>query len=55
MAGADSTLEDRFLSWVYCDGSFDPSEAEVQALIATSSALKQHFENWLAATHPELL
>ena len=37
------------------DGSFDPSQAEVHALIATSSALKQHFETWLAATHPELL
>ncbi len=37
------------------DGSFDPSQAEVQALIAIASALKQHFEHWLTTTHPELL
>ncbi len=37
------------------DGSFNPSQAEVDALIATATELRQHFEDWLAAAHPELL
>jgi hypothetical protein len=37
------------------DGSFDPSVIEVAAVIGEASNLQQHFEQWLAATHPELL
>ena len=37
------------------DGSFEPSSAEVDALIATVIELKGHFESWLQAEHPELL
>ncbi len=37
------------------DGSFDPSTTEVAALINEAINLQQHFQQWLAATHPELL
>lgn len=36
------------------DGSFDPSTTEVAALINEAINLQQHFQQWLAATHPEL-
>jgi hypothetical protein len=36
------------------DGSFEPSEAEVQALLAALTELKAHFENWLSNKHPDL-
>lgn len=35
------------------DASFEPSEAEVQALLDTVSELKDHLEDWLSKTHPE--
>lgn len=35
------------------DASFEPSEAEVQALLDAASELKDHLENWLAKSHPE--
>lgn len=36
-------------------GSFDPSEAEVEALVAVGRLLEKHFRNWLGKAHPELL
>ena len=35
------------------DGSFDPSEAEVQALLDEVSKLKAYLEDWLMSSHPE--
>ena len=37
------------------DGSFAPSEAEVEAILDTVADLKQHLEQWLQAQHPELI
>ncbi|MDQ5878436.1 MAG: hypothetical protein QG584_499 [Pseudomonadota bacterium] len=37
------------------DGSFDPSQAEVEAILDTVANLKQHLEHWLQAQHPELI
>ena len=37
------------------DGSFDPSEAEVAALIEEAIALQLQFQQWLGERHPELL
>jgi len=37
------------------DGSFDPSDAEVQAILETVTDLKRHLEGWLRVRHPELL
>ena len=37
------------------DGSFDPSGAEVEALISAAIELKERFDRWLADRHPELL
>ena len=37
------------------DGSFEPSEAEVQALLDAVSELKDHLEEWLARSHPECI
>mgnify|MGYP000453944261 CR=1 FL=1 len=36
------------------DGSFEPSQTEVEALVATVKELKAHFEAWLKAERPEL-
>ena len=35
------------------DGCFDPSEAEVDALIEMAGLVKLHLEQWLAREHPE--
>jgi hypothetical protein len=35
------------------DGSFEPSEAEVRALLDAVSELKDHLEDWLARSHPK--
>ncbi len=35
------------------DGSFEPSQAELDALIATASELRAHLEAWLRKAHPE--
>ena len=35
------------------DGRFDPSEAEVNALIEMAQRIKVHLETWLAREHPE--
>ncbi len=35
------------------DGSFDPSEAEVNALIEMAQRVKVHLQTWLAREHPE--
>ena len=47
---------DRFRRWraegLY-DGRFDPSEAEVNALIEMAQRIKVHLETWLAREHPE--
>lgn len=37
------------------DGSFEPSNAELDALIATVVELKRCLEAWLKAEHPELM
>lgn len=37
------------------DGSFDPTHAEVQAIVSTVSNAKQHLEAWLRKHRPELL
>ena len=37
------------------DGSFDPSATEVTALIDEARKLHRHFQQWLAAQHPELI
>ena len=37
------------------NGSFDPSEAEVLALIQVGRDLERHFRHWLGIRHPELL
>lgn len=37
------------------DGSFEPSAVEVAALIEEATNLMKHFQQWLAATHPELI
>lgn len=37
------------------DGSFEPSAAEVEAILTTVRELKEYFEDWLANQHPELL
>lgn len=36
------------------DGSFEPSQAEVDALIGTALELKAHFESWLESERPAL-
>ena len=35
------------------DGRFDPSEAEVNALIEMAQRIKAHLETWLTREHPE--
>ena len=35
------------------DGRFDPSEAEVNALIEMAQRIKVHLETWLTREHPE--
>ena len=37
------------------DGSFDPTSAEVNAILDTLDDLQQHLVAWLKAKHPELL
>lgn len=37
------------------DGSFDPSQAEVKALISAAIELTNRLDEWLAANRPELL
>jgi len=37
------------------DGTLQPSEVEVSALIATVVSLKSHFESWLRTQHPEFI
>lgn len=37
------------------NGSFDPSEAEVAALINVARELERHFRLWLGACHPDFL
>ena len=37
------------------NGSFDPSEAEVLALLHVGRDLERHFRHWLGVRHPELL
>ena len=37
------------------DGSFEPSNAELDALVATVVELKGYYEAWLKAKHPDLL
>jgi hypothetical protein len=37
------------------DGSFEPSQSELDALIGTVIGIKTHLESWLRAEHPELL
>lgn len=37
------------------NGSFDPSEAEVAALINVAQGLERHFKQWLGDHHPEFL
>lgn len=36
------------------DGSFDPTESEVQALLETGIDLQKHLDEWLDQNHPEL-
>jgi len=36
------------------DGSFEPSTAEVQALLDAVTELKAHLDEWLANNYPEL-
>lgn len=37
------------------DGSFDPSQAEVEAILDAVADLKQYLQQWLQAQHPELI
>lgn len=37
------------------DGAFEPTRAEVRAILETLDDLKQHFEHWLKTQRPELL
>lgn len=37
------------------EGSFEPSEAEVEALIRAAAELRDLYRSWLESVHPELL
>lgn len=36
------------------DGSFDPTDSEIQALLETADDLKRCLQDWLEQNHPEL-
>ena len=37
------------------DGSFDPTKAEISALLETGENLKKHLKDWLRTNKPELM